>query len=583
MAASSQRPFAFLRVKFRPGASPTTTFDIRLFGAIEIRRDGELLTDFRSQKALVLLAYLICENHAVTRDYLAELAWPAIEQSQALGLLRRSLHDLNNQLPGCLEIERRTVRFSPTAPAAVDIHRLTNLFITPNDTDAWAAAAAFLRAPFLHGIYVDDAPDLESWLLREQEHWKQTTTRVLQRLIQKHTEEAAYSLALLYVQQLLALEPWREEAQRQAMLLLARTGQTSSALVQYAKCRQILQEELDVEPDGETDLLYARLKALDLARPAHLPPTTTRLIGREQELAELILLLAEPHCRLVTLIGAGGMGKTRLALEVARTVTSDDRKIFLHGAAFAALASVDTPDQLVAALAQTLTFTFPAQGDPETQLLNYLKTKELLLVLDNFEHLISERTLAFVLRLWKTAPEVKLLITSRTRLNLQGEQLYWLQGLHFPVVTTVATLTVEEIAAYSSIQLFLGTTRRSQPKYILTADDAPAVMAICQLVQGMPLAIELAAAWIDVLAPAEIAAELVHNLDFLAREVHDLPLRQRGMRAIFDTSWRLLTTLEQTAYQKLSIFRSGFTRQAAEPDYASFTSHADDASEQISY
>ena len=180
-------------------------------------------------------------------------------------MLRRSLHDLNNQLPGCLEIDRRTVRFSPTAPATVDIHRLTNLFITPNDIDAWAAAAAFLRAPFLHGIYVDDAPDLESWLLREQEHWKQATTRVLQRLIQKHTDEAAYSLALLYVQQLLALEPWREEAHRQAMLLLARTGQASAALVQYATCRRILQEELDVEPDGETDLLYARIKAMDLA------------------------------------------------------------------------------------------------------------------------------------------------------------------------------------------------------------------------------------------------------------------------------------------------------------------------------
>ena len=139
-----------------------------------------------------------------------------------------------------------------------------------------------------------------------------------------------------------------------------------------------------------------------------------------------------------------------------------------------------------------------------------------------------------------------------------------MQGLNFPVATAVSTLTMEEIAAYSSIQLFLVTARRSQPQYTLSADDAPAVMAICQLVQGMPLAIELAAAWIGVLAPAEIAAELVHNLDFLAREVHDLPLRQRSMRAIFDTSWRLLNSLEQSVYQKLSIFRSGFTRQAAE-------------------
>ena len=264
-----------------------TAFDIRLFGAIEIRRDGALLTDFRSQKALILLAYLICENRPVTRDYLAGLGWPEMEQSQALGLLRRSLHDLNSQLPGCLQMDRRTVHFSPNTPTTIDIHQITDLIML-NELDGWAAAAAFYRAPFLHGIYVDDAPELESWLRHEQERWQQMAIQTLQRLTQHHTETAAYALALGYVQQLLALEPWREEAQRQAMLLLARTGQISAALAQYERCRQTLQAELAVEPDPETERLYAKIKAMAHRPSLNLLTATTPFIGRAEELAELI-------------------------------------------------------------------------------------------------------------------------------------------------------------------------------------------------------------------------------------------------------------------------------------------------------
>jgi DNA-binding SARP family transcriptional activator len=371
-----------------------TTFDIRLFGAIEIRRDGELLTDFRSQKALVLLAYLICENRPVTRDYLAGLGWPEMEQSQALGLLRRSLHDLNNQLPGCLAMDRRTVHFSPTEPATIDIYTLANL-IALSDRDhgdiAAGADVAFLyRAPFLHGIYVDDAPELESWLLGEQERWQQVATRVLQRLIQHHTDEAAYALALRYVQQLLALEPWREEVQRQAMLLLARTGQVSAALLQYEHCRHILQAELAVEPAPETERLYAKIKAITQAPPPNLLAATTPFIGRTAELAELPRLLAKPNNRLITILGPGGMGKTRLSLEVARNVVSEQRRVFLQGVCVVALAGTDSAAQFVSALAQALAFTVQPQSPPADQLIHYLCDKEMLLLLDNFEQLVDD-------------------------------------------------------------------------------------------------------------------------------------------------------------------------------------------------
>jgi predicted ATPase len=218
----------------------------------------------------------------------------------------------------------------------------------------------------------------------------------------------------------------------------------------------------------------------------------------------------------------------------------------------------------VATLGQALAFFFQAQDSPESQLLHYLRDKELLLILDNFEQLANEPVLAFVRQLLDAAPDLKLLITSRARLNLQGEQLYWLQGLPVPVTTTrTVHLSVAELASYSSVQLFLTTVQRLRSHYTLSTDDAPAVVAICQQVQGMPLALELAAAWMSVLTPAAIAAELARTLDFLTSDLQDLPLRQRSMRAVFAASWRLLTEMEQRIFQQLSVFRGSFTHEAA--------------------
>jgi predicted ATPase/DNA-binding SARP family transcriptional activator len=534
--------------------------DIRLFGVIEIQRAGETLTDFRSQKELVLLAYLICQARPLTRDFLAGLVWPEYDQSRALGLLRRSLHDLNQQLPGCLAIDRRTVCFCPDVPVTIDLHTFARC-AQQCDPAAWAQAAALYRAPFLHGVYVDDAPELEAWLLREQEHWQREMVQVLHRLIRHHTGRAEYDQALHYTQRLLMLEPWREEAHRQAMLLLARTGQLSAALAQYERCRQTLQTELGVEPAHETERLYTRLKVVAHAPSPNLPVSITPFLGRENELAELVQLLADPTCRLITLVGPGGMGKTRLAIETARTVIAEQMRLFLHGAVFVSLVSVNTATQLVATLTQALALPLQSHQLPEVQLLQYLHDKELLLILDNFEQLVEPESLSLLSKLLHSAPDVKLLVTSRSRLQLQSEQLYWMQGLSLPATEQ---LTMDEIAGCSSVQLYLATTGRIRPDYTLTAQDVPAMTAICQRVQGMPLAIELAAAWMISLTPAEIAAELGRDLDFLASELHDLPLRQRSMRAVFATSWRLLTEAEQTVFGQLALFRGSFTRVAAQ-------------------
>lgn len=343
-----------------------TAFDIQLFGAMEIRRTGELLTGFRSQKALVLLAYLICEKRTVTRDYLAGLGWPEAEQSQALGLLRRSLHDLNRQLPGCLDLDSRTVRFHPAAPVTIDVEQFITFTAQP-DVESWTAAVAIYRAPFLHGLYVNDAPELENWLLREQDRWQGEAVRLLDRLTTHYTARAAYPQALGFTQQVLTMEPWREEAHRQAMLLLARMGQVSAALTQYERCCQALQAELDVKPARETKSLRARIAAI-AHTPAHpLPPATTSFVGRAEELTELMQLLTNPACRLITLLGPGGIGKTRLAIETERGVITEEQWRFLHGVVFVPLVGVETLAQLIAMLGHALAFTLQTQGAPESQ------------------------------------------------------------------------------------------------------------------------------------------------------------------------------------------------------------------------
>lgn len=538
-----------------------TTFVIKLFGAIEITRDGVPLTDFRSQKALVLLAYLISEGRSVTRDYLAGLAWPEVGQQQALGLLRRTLHDLTSKLPGCLVVDRRTVHFQvDPAVATVDVGQFAALAVQ-EDPAAWEDAFALYRAPFLEGIYLDDAAGLEGWLTREQERWQAQAVHLLVRLIDHYQMMGEYGFAVAYAQRLVALEPWREEAHSRLMLLLARTGQLSAALAQYRSCRQALWQELGVEPAQRTQLLYARLRDVVQRSAPQLPLPPTPFMGRDDEVVQLSRWLADPACRLITVVGVGGLGKTRLALAVAHAVCNSARQMFLYGAYFIPLAGIDEASQLPMTVAQALGVTLQGRDAPDERIFSHLRDKELLLVLDNFEQLIGERSLTFLARLLEAAPEVKVLATSRSRLGLHCEQLYWLQGLQTPNDTEAVTIAAAH--NYSAIQLWLATARRYHPEYAVTAVELPSLIAIATQVEGLPLALELAAAWRGTLSAADIATAVARNLDFLSTNAPDLPSRQRSMSAIFQTSWHLLTPQQQGILSRLAVFRGGFTAELA--------------------
>jgi predicted ATPase/DNA-binding XRE family transcriptional regulator len=292
----------------------------------------------------------------------------------------------------------------------------------------------------------------------------------------------------------------------------------------------------------------------ELPRPApRLPRPPTPLIGREPELTELARLLRDPQCRLLTLVGAGGIGKTRLAIEVA----CRHQDSFPDGAFFVSLASLNSAAYLVPAIADALGYLFQRQIEPRTQLLNYLRAKQSLLVLDNVEHLLEGVDL--FAEMLERAPEVKLLVTSRERLNLQGEWVFEIQGLPVP-----PSDQADRAEAYSAAALFVQRARRAQAGFELGAEERPPVVRICQMVEGMPLGIELAAAWVPVLTCREIAHEIERGLDFLATTMRDVPERQRSLRAAFDHSWSLLSADERGVLCRLAVFQGGFEREAAE-------------------
>jgi predicted ATPase/DNA-binding XRE family transcriptional regulator len=314
---------------------------------------------------------------------------------------------------------------------------------------------------------------------------------------------------------------------------------------------------LNVERLPAPILQAARLPAAARSGQAaadRLPINPTPLIGRQRELAELGQLLAEPACRLLSLIGPGGIGKTRLAIRAARQAA----EAYADGTAFVSLAALTATRYIVPAIAEALEFSFSGQAEPHMQLAHYLSDKHLLLVLDNVEHLLADGAAQLVAGLLEFAPTANLLVTSREVLGLQAEWVYEVQGL--PVAADVQAPDGND----GAVELFLQRARRAHVRFAPTPDDHQAILHICQLVEGLPLAVELAAAWVRLLSCAEIAQQIESSPERLGVTGRDVPSRHRSLRAVFDHSWKLLSDAEQQTLARLSVFRGGFTREAAE-------------------
>ncbi|MBI5667370.1 MAG: hypothetical protein HZC41_05120 [Chloroflexi bacterium] len=286
-------------------------------------------------------------------------------------------------------------------------------------------------------------------------------------------------------------------------------------------------------------------------QPQHnLPADTLPFIGRRREINELVQQLTSDKFRLITILGPGGMGKTRFSIEVGRHLLG----YFRDGVYFVPLAAVTSAEHLVTAIADVIGFKFHSDLPPKQQLLDYLQKQHMLLLMDNFEHLLEYA--GFLTDILRSAPDVKVLVTSREKLGLSGEVVYVIGGLSVPFDESA------DIVAHDAVKLFMEAANRTISP--MTEADITTVARICRMLGGMPLAILLAAAWVDTLSLAEIEAEIKSGLNILEATLRDAPPRHQSIEAVFDYSWKRLTTNEQMVFRRLSVFRDGFTREAAQ-------------------
>jgi predicted ATPase/DNA-binding SARP family transcriptional activator len=540
--------------------------DIRLLGKFQVSLDGQPI-EISSRPTQSLLAYLIL-NAGTTyrREQLAGILWPDSDEQSGRHNLRQTLWRLGKAIgKEYLQTDKITIGFNHRADYTLDTAVLQQEIDEAASADQLIDVVSVYDDVLLPGFYDD-------WVSLERERLQAVHEDRLQLLLDRLIAEKRWRETRDWAESWIAGGQVPEAAYRALMLAHAALGDQAGVTSAYRRCVQALEEEIGVEPSPETQALYERLSAgQDMpelksqqlhSRPqVHLPIQPTPFIGRETELQELTAILADPANRLLTILGPGGIGKTRLAIETART----SRDAFDDGVYFVSLASLDDPELIATPIANALDLSFrqPDQFEedrPDQQLLTYLRDKQLLLVLDNLEHLVVGPVL--IAAILQKAPGVTLLSTSRERLGLRGETVYTVHSMHVPEEAGTEIANFEK--AYDALQLFTTCAQRALPQFALTTDNLDDAVAICKLVGGLPLGIELAAAWIGLLTTEEIAAEIKASLDFLSTNLQDVPDHQQSMRSIFESSWNRLTPDEQSVFRGLSVFRGGFTRRAAQ-------------------
>jgi predicted ATPase/tetratricopeptide (TPR) repeat protein len=551
---------------------------VSLLGPFQIRRAGASADSFEADSARGLFAFLLQHpGRSIRRENLAALLWPDLEDRTALHNLRNALSRVRKSIadqeadPPILVIDRKSIGINPESNLKLDTadfealvsfvqsHPHPRLAGCPICLEKLFAAAEIYRGDFLAGFSLS-TPLFQEWQQNEITRYGRSAMFVFDALAQNLLEDQQFTLAAQIAARQLDLHPWEERAHRQLMTAYAFDGNRSAALAQFESCKQILTEELAVDPEPATVRLAKAIRTGDLAGLAISTPPTNQLIkpealiGRSCEQSSLTALVLDPGERLITLLGPGGIGKTRLAEAVVWQL----RRAFPDGAYLISLAQLDNPvpDAIALSLAVDLGIRLEGREPAALELVRVLENRHAMLVLDNMEQLISSESrggVDFILQLLRGCPRLMLLITSRVRLGLNQEHAFRLDGLEISAVDRLS----------GSARLFVSEAERTPGGFEITRENEAAVNTICELVEGLPLAIKLAAAWTDRLTPAEIAAELTRNLELLATQAPDIPERHRSIQAAFDGSWLKLTDSQQLALIQLTVFQGGFSREMA--------------------
>lgn len=517
-----------------------------------------------SSGAQALLVYLALNQGEHARAELAQLLWTQEPSAVAHHQLEQVLHELQQQVGHYVQITPQGVTFRTDAPHKIDLleFQQKTQSAAPGemwpDTEALTEAVALYTGDLWASFPVDElshAAAFTAWLQDERKRWRRRMLLSLETLADDSIADNQYEAAIGHMERLLQLEPTHEGAHRRIMLARARLDQLERALGQYDACVQAL-AAVGRTPSPPTRALLTRIELASTDAQRELPGESTAFVGRDPEQTQLQNMLLNREIKLITLTGLGGIGKTRLAIEAARQLVADPHRLFLSGVVFVPLAGVSSPDDVPLALINALGLTPTAKAEPTEHLLNHLRPRELLLLLDNVEHLLDGDTL--IRQILDECPEVTLLVTSRVPLLLDEEWRFDVTGL------TCTPPAPSASTPCASTQLFVQAAQRALPSFQLDDSNRMDVYRLCDLVSGIPLAIELAAAWSNTLTTSEIVEHVQSNLDMLTDQFQTMPSRQRSMRVVLDYTWAQLHAEDRYMLQALSLCRAPFTEAAAQ-------------------
>ena len=576
---------------------------ICLFNGLRISLDEQPLRFSALPRASSLLAYLLLHrDQPISRDRLGTILWPEESESQSRANLRRHLYDLRRTLPPdppgtpWMLAETKTLQWNPLAPSWLDVAEFERRAALPEERQG---ALDLYTGDLLPEVYDD-------WIFFERERLRSQFFSLLEDLVESKRQAGDFSAAIYFNRQIIARDPLREDAARSLMRLLYATGDRASALGEYQRLEKLLEEALGVPPMPETLLLYTAIlqnqplpdrplnsqetrkmfaaasggvsvtapvpgsqsssptsqTSAGEGRPVHnVPSRLMPFFGRKQELLALqeLLVGSSTPARLVTLTGPGGVGKTRLSIQTAHHLGELNPHPFPDGIFFIALTELASPQGVLSTIARAVELHEAGQHSLAAQLQTFLRPRRLLLVLDNFEHLLEAAN--HLSDLLSAAPGLHILVTSRSILNLYGEYELPVQPLPFPDPQSLPPL--EELAAFPSVQIFVEAGRAVRPNFCLSEENARPISEICARLDGLPLALELAAARLKLFTPQAILTRIGERLDFLYSQARNLPERQRSLRAAIDWSCSLLNEAERLLFARLSVFTGSFSLSAA--------------------